>query len=138
AAPLAVALRDALVHRVERAMVYFIPRSQSVDSAKATLDRGLGDRLLVLFILAYGKHGAPHAWNAKQEEPLLRIGEVGDVGEPRQSGGEGGGGAGDEEPLRPGEACQLDAERFAHAAAAAVRSDEPARLDLPCPVDRYG
>src|SRR6185312_11402206 len=137
AAPLAVALRHPLMHRIERAMAYLVSSRTCVNAVKATLYRSFGNGLLVLFLLAHGKHRAPHAGDAQEEEPFFGIGEVGDVAEPGQGGGEVERRARDEEALRPGEAFEPDAERFAHAAAPAVRADEPLRLDLPFFVYAY-
>jgi hypothetical protein len=59
-----------------------------------------------LFLLAHGKHRAPHAGHAQEEEPFLGIGEVGDVAEPGSGGGEVERRARDEEALGPGEAFE--------------------------------
>ena len=92
------------------------------DCANAALGRGL-----VADLLRDRKHHAPQAGNLEQEVPAHRIGDIAHRDQVRDHAAEIVRRADDEEPLRPGEAFELDAERAAHLAAGAVGADQPAR-----------
>src|SRR5262249_36347328 len=107
-----------------------------MNPSQPPLDGLVRQRLLILFLLAHGKHRAPHPWYAQEEEPFLRVGEVGDVAQPGHGGGEVERRARDEEALGPGKAAEPNAERFGPPAAAAVGADQPLRAYFSSSIDR--
>src|SRR5437879_6348799 len=88
---------------------------------------------LVALVGARRKHDAPYVAHAQQEEPFDWIGEIAHVAEVGKHCREIERRASDEKALRPSEAPERDAERLAHAAAAAVGADQPCAFDLSRP-----
>ena len=117
----------ALVDRIEVEVEVIALLLRHVDAREACAHRGIRQRLLVLLVLARVEHRAPAsleivARHLEQVGPLLGVGHVAaQAAAERRLEIELRGDH--EEALRPGVALEVDAERLAHRAAAAVGAD---------------
>ena len=117
-------LRHALVHLVERGVRDLVVRDARHHASHQHLREFPRLHPLVARVLVDQEHRAPQAGDLQEEIPALRIGDVAHRAEPGNDAIEIERRRDHQQPVRPGEAFELDAERAANRAARAVGADQ--------------
>ena len=117
-------LRHPLMHLVERGVRDLVVGDARHHARHQRLRELLRLHALVACVLVHQEHRAPQPGDLQQEIPALRIGHVAHRRQAGDDAEEVERRRDHQQPVGPGEALELDAERAPHRAARAVRADQ--------------